>query len=92
MTRAQRIVLIAYCLLLAYCCLWVPWIGHYDGDKLSLGYGWIWAPTQGMGGPGEPDPFAILLRVVAATAVSGAAFLVAGKWKPTDSTRIINVR
>ena len=40
MTRVQRIVLIAYCRLLAYCCLWVPWIGHYDGTKLSLGYGW----------------------------------------------------
>jgi hypothetical protein len=25
MTRAQRIVLIVYCLLLAYCCTWIPW-------------------------------------------------------------------
>ena len=25
MTRPQRIVLIAYCLLLAYCCIWIPW-------------------------------------------------------------------
>jgi len=42
-TRSS-IVLIVYCLLLAYCCLWVPWHRHvsaaiphwYAGDSLNL--------------------------------------------------------
>lgn len=25
MTRAQRIVIVVYCLLVACCCVWVPW-------------------------------------------------------------------
>lgn len=25
MTRTQSIVLVVYCLVVAYCCLWIPW-------------------------------------------------------------------
>lgn len=25
MTRTQRVVLVVYCLLVVYCCLWVAW-------------------------------------------------------------------
>lgn len=46
MNKAQRIVLILYCLLLAYCCLWIPW--HVkrrspEGAYNRTGYGWVWA-------------------------------------------------
>jgi hypothetical protein len=47
MNRAQRIVLVAYCLSLAYCCVWIPW--HVKADirhgvqYVRVGYGWLWA-------------------------------------------------
>ena len=48
MNRAQRIVLIVYCLLLAYCCVWIPWQyqPQQSGPPLRLGYGWVWAGPQ----------------------------------------------
>ncbi len=35
MNRAQRIVLILYCLLLAYCCAWIPWHVTYVTESQS---------------------------------------------------------
>ena len=77
MNKAQRLVLVLYCLLLAYCCLWVPWHIAQGQDYLRAGYGWLWA------GPSHsefdayltaPDFPIIALRLVAATAVCGAAY------------------
>lgn len=90
MSRTQRIVVIVYCLLLAYCCLWVPWrIADVQANPqyLRIGYGWLWAgPTSDsrfldQGVVGAPDLPLIALRIVAATAISGAAFLGAGLFK-----------
>jgi hypothetical protein len=82
MNKAQRIVLILYCLLLVYCCVWIPWRFGQPDDYLRVGYGWLWA------GPVEADPLLaapelplIFLRIAAATALSAAAFLLAGLWK-----------
>ena len=44
MNRSQRIVLTLYCVLVVYCCTWVPW--HISGKKypsVRVGYGWLWA-------------------------------------------------
>ena len=80
MTRPQRGILFIYCLLVVYCCIWVPW--HDDQAQFKAvneGYGLIWdGPPEG---EGVPDLAAIALRVLAATAVSAAAFLLADKWK-----------
>lgn len=46
MNRAQRITLIAYCSLFAYCCLWIPWhvkLRYPPGPYERVGYGWVWA-------------------------------------------------
>jgi hypothetical protein len=47
MSKVQRIVLVTYCLSLAYCCVWIPWSvtgpGQYGTDRQRLGYGWVWA-------------------------------------------------
>jgi len=56
MTRAQRIVLILYCLLLAYCCVWIPWKGTNDLGRQRMGYGWVWAGPQY---PRPPAPLAV---------------------------------
>jgi hypothetical protein len=55
MNRAQRFVLILYCLLVVGCCTWVPW--HYPQtsnhqDEYRWNYGWLWL------GPKDPyyDP------------------------------------
>jgi hypothetical protein len=46
MNKAQRIVVILYCLSLAYCCVWIPWRVPYNRAATAYeraGYGWIWA-------------------------------------------------
>jgi hypothetical protein len=89
MNKLQRVVLILYCLLVVYCCLWVPWhIAQAPAsdtpDELRVGYGWLWI------GPSEPayynesatpDISIIGLRFLAATALATVAFLLSGKWK-----------
>jgi hypothetical protein len=87
MNRAQRVVLIVYCLLIVYCCVWIPWHAHvsttaehwYAGGSIRLGYGWVWAAP---GLYAVPDAGVILLRVIAASGLGAAAFLIAGL-KPT---------
>jgi hypothetical protein len=91
--QAQRIVLILYCLLLAYCCLWIPWHIqlHLPSDSyrpsayVRVGYGWLWV------GPNNPDalnpyPSAdaapdlplLQLRIVALSSIAAAGFLLSG--------------
>jgi hypothetical protein len=79
MTRAQRIVAVLYCLLVVYCAVWVPWVANFrDFKDIPQGYGWVWSPPSGQG---IPSLAAIATRILAVTALSGAAFLLAGKWK-----------
>lgn|SRR5438552_7050810 len=95
MNRAQRVVLIAYCLLLIYCCLWIPWHRHvsaasprwYAGNSIRLGYGWLWIGPRGVGEEGvyaDPDLYVIALRIGAATAVSASAFLLSGMKRKSE--------
>jgi len=86
MTRAQRIVAVLYCLLVVYCCVWVPWVASTEGVKdISQGYSWVWSSP----GAGVPSLPAILTRIMAATALSVAAFLLAGRWKTLLSAAIL---
>jgi hypothetical protein len=114
MIRAQRIVLILYCLLLAYCYVWVPWrtpVRSRDRYERA-GYGWLWAgpyrsatvvydPPVDVGkgyrmveeedarppAPNaEPDLPLMGIRFLAISAISAAAFLIAGLWK-SSATR-----
>jgi hypothetical protein len=44
--KSQRMIVVTYCLLLAYCCLWVPWhvkLRYPQGASERAGYGWVWA-------------------------------------------------
>jgi hypothetical protein len=81
MTRKQRIIAVIYCLLVVYCAVWVPW--HYDIGQIKdikEGYALVWnGPPEGHG---VPDLAALAARLVAATGLSAAAFLIVGKWKP----------
>ena len=44
MTRARRIVLIAYLVLVAGCLVWVPWsYADHDSPKVQEGYDWAWS-------------------------------------------------
>jgi hypothetical protein len=101
MTRAQRIVLIVYRLLLAYCCTWIPWrvtlvsetqssVGNestnpYQGEKVVYSqsvYSFVWnAPSGNRRWIPTPAIDLILLRIVAVSAISGAAFFLVGLWK-----------
>jgi hypothetical protein len=88
MTRAQRIVAVLYCLLVVYCCVWVPWVASTEGVKdISQGYSWVWSSP----GAGVPSLPAILTRIMAVTALSAAAFVLAGKWKVLLAAAIVAV-
>jgi hypothetical protein len=80
MSKAQRFVVMIYCLLLAYGCLWVPW--HvYDGTNyLRTGYGWLWVgpSAPGVASYSTPDLVIMGFRFMAATAISAAIFLLTG--------------
>lgn len=60
MNRAQRIVFTGYCLLVIYCCLWIPWhlrVGEKpDPEYLRVGYGWLWVGPHRPHGPGAFGP------------------------------------
>ena len=112
MNRAQRLVLILYCLLLVYCCVWIPWcISNRNVVCERVGYGWLWAgPSQNatifdriveateapipppppgitLDNPEQtwerarPDLELMALRLLAATLICGAAFLMAGMFR-----------
>lgn len=81
MSRVQRLVLILYCLLIVYCCVWVPWHLAQGPDRVRVGYGWLWA------GPSNtpidstlttPNLPVIALRLLASTALAGAFVLARG--------------
>jgi len=79
MTRTQRIAVVLYCLLVVYCCVWVPWVANTDDMKdIHEGYGWVWNPPDDMG---IPSLTIIVTRILAATALGAAAFLAIGNWK-----------
>jgi len=87
MNRTQRIIVIVYCLLLAYCCLWVPWHLVQGPDHIRAGYGWLWI------GPSNPPYYAFLttpdlpiiaLRFLATTVICGAAFLIPGMFRSSE--------
>lgn len=76
MNRAQRIVVVLYCLLVVYCCVWVPWHSITpEAGETQLGYTWLWRVDWG-----GPNHATIAVRIVAATALGVAVFLIAGKW------------
>jgi hypothetical protein len=80
MTRVQRIILIVYCLLFAYCCVWVPWHVVWGQDKSYVrdGYGWLWSGPSTEADEGilsAPDFPIIGLRLLAVTAISAAAWI-----------------
>jgi hypothetical protein len=93
MNRAQRVVLILYCLLLVYCCIWIPWRiqiqVHVPSDSYRAGpagyyragYGWSWAgprETRYDAAYAAPDILLLQLRLSAVTSVALAAFLLSG--------------
>jgi hypothetical protein len=87
MNLAQRIVVAIYCLLLAYCCVWIPWrttTASRERRVVEVVYSIVWAaPTcdckfdNGV----SPEMHLILLRVVAITAITGALLAITGWYK-----------
>ena len=90
MNLAQRVVLVISCLLLLYCCLWIPFHmqtyrqGVGSTGYYRMGYAWLWIGPDRYATPDGP---LILLRLFAATALSSAAFLLAGIGKKSAVTR-----
>jgi hypothetical protein len=87
MSKPQRIVLVIYCFLLAYCCVWIPWhvtLG-YARTNVDVIYSFVWAaPNFGFvrAYSARPAMQLIFLRIVAITAVAGAVFVIVGTFKP----------
>ena len=73
MNRTQRIILVIYCLSLAYCFVWIPWSvttsDRFGTSRQRLGYGWVWA------GPRYPDESAYVGHIKANADGTGTATL-----------------
>lgn len=77
MDRAQRATIIIYCLLLIYCCTWVPWHVVQNqslegAHQFRTGYGWLWIGPSLASTHSTPDWSIIGLRLLAVTALAGA--------------------
>jgi hypothetical protein len=88
MNRLQQVVVILCCLLIVYCCVWVPWHvvqSSADGfPQFRAGYGWLWKGPPNLGTwatsvYATPDLAIIGLRLLAATALAGAALAATRK-------------
>jgi hypothetical protein len=80
-SRLRYIILIAYCLLFTYCCVWIPWQATFGAGQYSVQrviYSFVWAPpATGIYRATAAPPIAlIVLRVISLTALF-AAFLAA---------------
>jgi hypothetical protein len=78
---------VIYCLLLAYCCIWVPWretiiIGQRKADDVVYSLVWAAPNTYQLGYAAVPDMHLIFLRIVALTAIISAVFILAGLFPP----------
>lgn len=85
MNRLRRAVLIVYCAIVLYCCVWIPWhyalpYDRYGRAFARAGYGWLWrGPNTGNSftdSRSSPDLALITLRLLAATALCGAAYVI----------------
>ena len=79
MNRVQRVVLIGYCLLVAYSCLRVPSIAvnPMNGRPQNFIDYWLWNLPAGV--DVHPDLSVIGLRLLAVTALAGAAWTASKK-------------
>ncbi len=81
MNRAQRVILAIYCILLAYCCIWIPWrVTFGSGQMTEVIYSLVWAaPKVGYerGFKAVPEMNLILLRIVGLTVISAVVFELA---------------
>jgi hypothetical protein len=93
MSKPQRVVLIVYCVLLAYSCLWIPWRVPKGGythmptafERLGYGFAWVGPSTPNyLNLYATPDMPLIALRVFALSAVAAAALLLV--WKLSTTT------
>ena len=90
MSRAQRLVLATYCLLVTYCCIWIPWqitcgVEHFHQ---YVEYSFLWAAPQDCRVHAiTPHIPMLVLRIVAVTAISAAVFVLAGIRVSTGSKR-----
>jgi len=91
LSTAQRVILILYCAVLVYCCLWIPWqsplLTQGVQGVLRQGYGWLWIgpanphsayPSEFAARLAVPDVSVIILRLASVSALAAAAFLIAG--------------
>jgi hypothetical protein len=92
MNRTQRIILVAYFLAIAYCCLWIP-LHEYQVlnpdstvESTSLVYGWLWSADSSQ----VLAPGIILLRLTTSTTLAGAAYLAAGKMEHQVKLEILD--
>jgi hypothetical protein len=92
-SRPQQIVVLIYCLLLAYCCVWIPWrltFGIGERKSTDVAYSLVWAAPNFGYAPGYsavPDMRLVLLRIIAVTATAAAVFFLVGFKAKHEATR-----
>jgi hypothetical protein len=77
----RRIILVIYCVFLCYCLVWIPWqsttaVG--SRNLIEINYSLLWRVPDCYCATLEPDLRLIAVRIGLVTAITGAAFLLAG--------------
>lgn len=94
MKRIQRIIVIIYCIAIAFACFYVPWkeevsLGAAGQRLIKLGYSLIWSPL-------ERPPYVsidyarILLEILGITALGAMTFTLAGGFKKKNKKLMDN--
>ena len=83
MNRAQRIIVIIYCIAIAFACFYVPWkeevsLGAAGRRFIKLGYYPVWSTPQHYA---VVDYGRFALEILAITALGGMAFTLAGGFR-----------
>lgn len=87
-----------YCLLVAYCLIWVPWCIEHRYGRLTpiterIGYGWLWAgprvidPAATYGSFARPDFALIAMRLTVVTVICIAVSLLVGMNRAVSKMR-----
>jgi hypothetical protein len=87
-----RAILMGYCLFVSYCCTWIPWqvtCGSGPRKAQYITYSWVWSAPKYciFGGTVGPQIAVITLRIISATTISAAIFIVAD-WYSSRERRV----
>jgi len=73
----KKIIMSAYCVAIAFVCVYVPWKQSLQSIRLSIGYSLIWSPPN----MSSVDIERVIVEIIGISALGGLAFYLSGGFK-----------